>query len=98
MSKEKTPSVTGSSSARRRGAYPPALVLLLLFAVSAALHYFISLSVSNGPVVYIDEGLYVNLARGLAFDHALTYRAMPTSYVYLTYPIALIPLLSLIHI
>ena len=93
MSKERTPSAAGASLARQRGAYPPALVLLLLFAVSAALHYFISLSVSNGPVVYIDEGLYVNLARGLAFDHALTYRAMPTSYVYLTYPIALIPLM-----
>ena len=96
MSKSKTPSAgSGIRSAplRRTRAYPPALVLLLLFVISATLRFFISLNVSNGPVVYIDEGLYVNLARGLAFDHELTYRAMPTSYVYLSYPIALIPLL-----
>lgn len=93
MSKERTPSAAGAPLSRRSGALEPTLVLLLLFAISASLRYLISLNVSNGPIVYIDEGLYVNLARGLAFDHALTYRAMPTSYVYLTYPIALIPLM-----
>ena len=93
MSKERTPSAAGAPLSRRSGAHEPTLVLLLLFAISASLRYLISLNVSNGPIVYIDEGLYVNLARGLAFDHALTYRAMPTSYVYLTYPIALIPLM-----
>lgn len=70
----------------------PGIILSALYISAVFIRHLINIITTNGPIVYIDEGLYINLARGLAFNGSLTYRAMPTSYVYLTYPFFLIPL------
>lgn len=73
----------------------PISCLVILFALSAAIRFLLSLASVNMPIVYIDEGLYVNIARSLFTRGEVLYRAQPISYVYLAYPIALLPLFLL---
>lgn len=72
-----------------------AIWLAGLFLLSSVLRYLFSVLSVNMPTVYIDEGLYINIARSLFNEGKVLYRAQPISYVYLGYPIALLPLFLL---
>lgn len=73
----------------------PILLLLILYSLSVCCRYLLSIFTVNIPTVYIDEGLYINIARSLFHDGMVMYRDQPISYVYLVYPIALMPLFFL---
>lgn len=73
----------------------PAAVIGGMFLLSVLVRYFLSYYTSAGPTVYIDEGLYVNIARSLAAQGEVMYRAQPVSYVYLLYPISILPVFFL---
>lgn len=72
-----------------------AVILLVFFLCSALFRYILSVRTVNMPTVYIDEGLYVNIARSLFYDGQVMYRDQPISYVYLLYPIFLLPVFLL---
>ena len=63
-----------------------------LFALSFLLHTIFNILVNEGPTVVIDEGLYTNIARSLAWDGELAFRGQPVNYPYLLYPFLLVPL------
>lgn len=67
------------------------LNVLLLFMASCIAHSTINILVKNGPTVTIDEGLYTNIARSLAWDGELAFRGQPVNYPFLLYPILLVP-------
>lgn len=71
------------------------IILLSLYIASVLLRYAMSYETLNMPTVYIDEGLYINIARSLFHDGQVMYRDQPVSYVYLLYSIALLPLFLL---
>ena len=71
------------------------IFLTVLYLITAAVHYLLSVNSVHMPTVYIDEGLYVNIARSIFFDGRVLYRGQPLSYVYLLYPFALLPLFLL---
>ena len=73
----------------------PTVFLIALLLVSTVVHYLLSISSVHIPTVYIDEGLYVNIARSIFFDGRVLYRGQPVSYVYLLYPFFLLPLFLL---
>lgn len=97
--KKKTETNRGSTikSARQKRieAKSMCIVLLSIFAVSVLFRYVMSVATLNMPTVYIDEGLYINIARSLFHDGKVMYRDQPISYVYLLYPIALLPVFLL---
>ena len=70
-------------------------ILFVLFAFSVLFRYILSYRTVNMPTVYIDEGLYINIARSLFHDGQVMYRDQPISYVYLLYPIFLLPVFLL---
>lgn len=89
-------SKTGLSTfVSRLEACKPAYILLGLFVIAVAIRFLLALLSSDGPIIYIDEGLYINVARGLAGSGEVTYRDQPTSYLYLLYPITLLPMFLL---
>ena len=65
--------------------------LLILFFTSFAVHTILNILVNEGPTVVIDEGLYTNIARSLAWDGELAFRGQPVNYPYLLYPFLLVP-------
>lgn len=67
------------------------LFVLLLYAASFLLHCGLNFLTINGPKVIIDEGLYTNIARSLAWDGELAFRGQPINYPFLLYPIFLVP-------
>lgn len=73
----------------------PWLVLLTLYVVSVAIRSILAFTMSTNPTVFIDEGLYINIARSLFHDGTVMYRGQPIEYVYLLYPIFLMPLFVL---
>lgn len=73
----------------------PSVFLTVLFLVSALVHYLLSINSVHIPTVYIDEGLYVNIARSIFFEGRVLYRGQPVSYVYLLYPFFLLPMFLL---
>ena len=62
-----------------------------MFAVSFIIHVILNCLVNNCPKVVIDEGLYTNIARSLAWEGKLAFRGQPVNYPYLLYPILLVP-------
>ncbi len=66
--------------------------IFVLFAVSFLLHCVLNCLVNHCPKVIIDEGLYTNIARSLAWEGKLAYRGQPVNYPYLLYPALLVPL------
>ena len=66
--------------------------LILLFLASFFLHTILNIMVHKSPTVVIDEGLYTNIARSLAWDGTLAFRGQPVNYPYLFYPFLLVPL------
>ena len=66
--------------------------LTILFLASFLIHTILNIWVNQGPTVVIDEGLYTNIARSLAWDGELAFRGQPVSYPYLLYPFLLVPI------
>lgn len=69
----------------------PKYVIPFIFTFSVLIRFFCSYCFSAGPTVFIDEGLYINIARSLATQGQVLYRAQPISYVYLLYPLSIMP-------
>ena len=66
--------------------------VILLFAASFLLHTVLNILVNESPKVVIDEGLYTNIARSLAWEGKLAFRGQPVNYPYLLYPFLLVPI------
>ena len=58
---------------------------LLLFGAAFLIHVVLNMTVNKAPKVVIDEGLYTNIARSLAWDGELAFRGQPINYPYLLY-------------
>lgn len=65
--------------------------VLVLFLISFVVHTILNIWVNKSPKVVIDEGLYTNIARSLAWNGTLAFRAQPVNYPYLLYPFLLVP-------
>ena len=65
--------------------------LLLIFIIAFAAHLVLNIHIKTAPTVVIDEGLYTNIARSLAFEGELAFRGQPVNYPYLLYPMLLVP-------
>lgn len=68
----------------------PGMMIPGIFVMSVVIRFMLACAISAGPTVYIDEGLYINIARSLATQGEVMYRAQPVSYVYLLYPISML--------
>ena len=66
--------------------------VLVLYAVSFLIHSVLNILMKETQTVIIDEGLYTNIARSLAWKGELAFRAQPVNYPYLLYPMLLVPL------
>ena len=69
--------------------------LPLLLALSFAAHCALNFLSASAPTVVIDEGLYTNIARSLAWKVELAFRGQPVAYPFLLYPLLLAPLYRL---
>ncbi len=70
-------------------------ILLVFYAVAVLVRFCCALLLAGGPTVYIDEGLYINIARSIFNAGEVLYRGQPVDYTYLVYPLALLPLFLL---
>ena len=68
------------------------LSILALCGIALIVHLFLNITVNEAPKVVIDEGLYTNIARSLAWDGELAFRAQPINYPYLLYSFLLVPI------
>ena len=64
-----------------------ALLFIAAFLVRALLAFLFR----KAPTITIDESLYTNIARSLAWEGKLAYRGQPIDYPYLFYPLLLTP-------
>ena len=71
--------------------------MLLLFAVAFIVRSILNLHFRVAPTVMIDESLYPNIARSLAWQGQLNYRGQPVNYPYILYPLLLVPVYWLQH-
>ena len=69
----------------------PVLWVLLLFGAAFLVHVVLNMAVDKAPKVVIDEGLYTNIARSLAWDGELAFRGQPVNFPYLLYSFLLVP-------
>ena len=69
----------------------PFFRIVILFAAAFILHTILNILVNESPTVVIDEGLYTNIARSLAWEGKLAFRGQPVNYPYLLYPFLLVP-------
>ena len=67
----------------------------ILYAAACLVYSLVVLQLRNGPIVVIDEGLYTNIARSLAWEGRIAFRGQPINYPYILYPILLVPLYRL---
>ena len=72
--------------------------ILLLYLISFLVHCFLNIVVNEGPTVIIDEGLYTNIARSLAWEGQIAFRSQPVNYPYILYPILLVPIYKIFEI
>ncbi len=63
----------------------------LLAVASFVVHVVLNVLLISNPTVVIDEGLYTNIARSLAWEGELAFRAQPINYPFLLYPLLLVP-------
>jgi len=73
----------------------PFLWAVVLFAASFVLHTILNILVKENVIVTIDEALYTNIARSLAWKGKVAFRGQPVSYPYLLYPLLLVPVYRL---
>ena len=72
--------------------HKPWFVVLLLYFLGVIIRFILALLYRHGPTVQIDESLYINIAKSLAANEGLTYRSQPVPYMYIFYPLLLVPL------
>ena len=65
--------------------------VVLLFAAAFLVRTLLAFLFREAPIVVIDESLYTNIARSLAWEGKLAYRGQPIDYPYLFYPLLLTP-------
>ena len=63
-----------------------------LFAAAFLVHVVLNMIVCKAPKMVIDEGLYTNIARSLAWEGKVAFRSQPVEYPFLLYPMLLVPL------
>ena len=85
------PNQAGILSENNFGASYPAKCVFLLFLFSCIVHILLNIAVNEAPKIVIDEGLYTNIARSLAWDGELAFRGQPVNYPYLLYSFLLVP-------
>lgn len=71
------------------------LYLLLLYVASFLVHVILNIAVTGGPTVVIDEGLYTNIARSIAWEGKIAFRSQPVDYISIFYPLLLVPVYRL---
>ena len=70
----------------------PWAVLVIIYVLSVAVHLILSFSFLDDPTISIDESLYINIAKSLAAGEGIMYRSQPVPYMYILYPLLLVPL------
>ena len=70
----------------------PWSLVLLLYLLGVIIRFILALLYRHGPTVQIDESLYINIAKSLAANEGLAYRSQPVPYMYIFYPLLLVPL------
>ncbi len=68
------------------------IVLLGMCFLSVCIRFLFAVVVTDGPFIVIDESLYTNIARSLAAGEGIAYRSQPVNYMYIFYPLLLVPL------
>ena len=68
------------------------LRVALIYVIACAIYAVLAVFLREGPIVIIDESLYTNIARSLAWEGKIAYRGQPIDYPYILYPIILVPL------
>ena len=76
----------------------PWFLLSALYAFSVVLRFVLALFFRHGPTISIDENLYINIAKSLAAGEGITYRSQPVPYMYIFYPLMLVPLYLIPHL
>ena len=64
----------------------------MLYLLGVVLRFTLSYFFRHGPTVQIDESLYINIAKSLAAGEGIAYRSQPVPYLYIFYPLLLVPL------
>ena len=68
------------------------LILPGIWLAGVLVRFIMASIFRHGPTVIIDESLYTNIARSLAAGEGIAYRGQPVPYLYIFYPLMLIPL------
>ena len=71
---------------------PSSIIVFVIFILSVIIHFIFALLFRHGPTIQIDESLYINIAKSLAAGEGITYRSQPVPYMYIFYPLLLVPL------
>ena len=69
--------------------------LFLLYIGAVIFRAIMAVLLRDGPIVVIDEGLYTNIARSIAFDGQIAFRRQPVLYPYIFYSLLLVPVYRL---
>ena len=70
----------------------PWVPLLCMFLLNIIVRFLLALLFRHGPTIKIDESLYINIAKSLAAGEGIAYRSQPVPYMYIFYPLLLVPL------
>ncbi len=70
----------------------PGILLFALFLIAVLFRFVFAVSFTGAPMITIDESLYTNIARSLATGEGIAYRSQPINYMYIFYPLLLVPL------
>lgn len=70
----------------------PVRILFGLYLLSVLLRFLLSYYLRHMPSIYVDESLYINIAKSLAAGEGIAYRSQPVLYPYIFYPLLLVPL------
>lgn len=71
------------------------IFLIVLYLGAVLFRAIMAVLLRDGPIVVIDEGLYTNIARSLAFDGRIAFRRQPVLYPYIFYSLLLVPVYRL---
>ena len=66
-----------------------------LYLGASAIYILLGFCLREGPIVIIDEGLFTNIARSLAWEGKIAFRGQPVMYPYILYPLTLVPIYRL---
>ncbi len=71
--------------------FHPVVILVILYILGVSVRFVLSFFFRSGPTLTIDESLYISLAQSLAAGEGIAYRSQPIPYMYIFYPLLLIP-------